>query len=59
MEEQRLRGLLGPDYDRVIQFADWLQAQPAKSEVLARLQRQFPGTRAYSQAQAPQKKTPP
>jgi Zn-finger nucleic acid-binding protein len=39
MEEQRLRGLLGPDYERVIQFADWLQAQPAKAEVLARLQR--------------------
>ena len=31
MEEQRLREVLGGDYDRVVQFAEWLQSQPAKS----------------------------
>ena len=39
MEEQRLRELLGGDYDRVAQFAEWLQTQPAKQEILARLAR--------------------
>jgi Zn-finger nucleic acid-binding protein len=39
MEEQRLRELLGADYDRVARFADWLSAQPAKQEILARLAR--------------------
>ncbi len=39
MEEQRLRELLGNDYERVVQFADWLQSQPAKQEILARLVR--------------------
>ncbi len=39
MEEQRLRELLGNDYERVVQFASWLQAQPAKNEILARLLR--------------------
>jgi Zn-finger nucleic acid-binding protein len=39
MEEQRLRELLGTDYDRVARFADWLSAQPAKQEILARLAR--------------------
>ncbi|HEX6398473.1 MAG TPA: zf-TFIIB domain-containing protein [Steroidobacteraceae bacterium] len=39
MEEQRLRGLLGADYDRVAEFAEWLQTQPAKQEILARLAR--------------------
>ena len=39
MEEQRLRGLLGADYERVDQFAEWLQTQPAKQEILARLTR--------------------
>jgi Zn-finger nucleic acid-binding protein len=39
MEEQRLRELLGADYDRVVQFAEWLQSQEAKPEILARLQR--------------------
>ena len=39
MEEQRLRELLGGDYERVAQFADWLQAQPAKQEIMARLAR--------------------
>jgi Zn-finger nucleic acid-binding protein len=39
MEEQRLRESLGGDYDRVVQFAEWLQAQPAKQEILARLTR--------------------
>ena len=39
MEEQRLRELLGGDYERVAQFAEWLQTQPAKQEILARLAR--------------------
>jgi Zn-finger nucleic acid-binding protein len=39
MEEQRLRELLGNDYERVAQFAEWLQSQPAKQEILARLAR--------------------
>ncbi len=39
MEEQRLRELLGGDYDRVVQFDEWMQAQPAKTEILARLAR--------------------
>jgi Zn-finger nucleic acid-binding protein len=39
MEERRLRELLGPDHDRVVQFADWLATQPAKQEILARLVR--------------------
>jgi hypothetical protein len=37
MEEQRLRELLGEDYERVVRFADWLRTQPAKTEILARL----------------------
>lgn len=40
MEEQRLRELLGDDYERVIRFGEWLQQQPAKAEILARLARQ-------------------
>jgi Zn-finger nucleic acid-binding protein len=39
MEERRLRELLGDDHERVVQFAQWLQAQPAKSEIVARLLR--------------------
>jgi Zn-finger nucleic acid-binding protein len=39
MEEERLRELLGADYERVAQFAEWLQTQDAKPEILARLQR--------------------
>jgi Zn-finger nucleic acid-binding protein len=39
MEEQRLREVLGGDYERVVQFAEWLQSQPAKQEILARLTR--------------------
>ncbi|HEY6123353.1 MAG TPA: zf-TFIIB domain-containing protein [Steroidobacteraceae bacterium] len=39
MEEQRLRELLGNDYQRVAGFADWLQTQPGKQEILARLTR--------------------
>jgi Zn-finger nucleic acid-binding protein len=39
MEEQRLRELLGDDYERVARFADWLNAQPAKQEIVARLAR--------------------
>jgi Zn-finger nucleic acid-binding protein len=35
MEEQRLRELLGDNYERVAQFAEWLQSQPAKQEILA------------------------
>ena len=37
MEEQRLRELLGADYERVAEFAEWLQKQDAKQEILARL----------------------
>jgi Zn-finger nucleic acid-binding protein len=40
MEEQRLRELLGSDYERVVKFAQWLQTQPARIEILARLARQ-------------------
>ena len=40
MEEQRLRELLGADYERVRLFAEWLKAQPAKHEILAKLTRQ-------------------
>jgi Zn-finger nucleic acid-binding protein len=40
MEEQRLRQLLGDNYERVVRFAEWLQLQPAKTEILARLSRQ-------------------
>jgi Zn-finger nucleic acid-binding protein len=39
MEERRLRELLGADYDRFIEFARWLDAQPAKQEMLAQLSR--------------------
>jgi Zn-finger nucleic acid-binding protein len=39
MEEQRLRDLLGGDYDRVHRFGDWLSSQPARTEILARLSR--------------------
>jgi Zn-finger nucleic acid-binding protein len=42
MEAQRLRKLLGDDYLRVEQFAEWLRNQPARQEILARLTR---GTR--------------
>ena len=37
MEEHRLRELLGPDYSRVMDFSEWLDAQPAKTEIIARL----------------------
>jgi hypothetical protein len=33
----RLRALLVADHDRMVQFAEWLQSQPAKQEILARL----------------------
>jgi Zn-finger nucleic acid-binding protein len=39
MEAQRLRELLGADYERVEQFAEWLSRQPSKQEILARLVR--------------------
>jgi len=42
MEEQRLRELLGNDYARVAEFAEWLATQPAKQEILARLTRHRP-----------------
>jgi Zn-finger nucleic acid-binding protein len=42
MEEQRLRELLGGDYERVAQFAEWLQSQEARTEILARLSRKAP-----------------
>jgi Zn-finger nucleic acid-binding protein len=37
MEEQRLRELLGGDYERVMAFAQWLKDQPARNEILAHL----------------------
>ena len=39
MQEQRLRESLGPAYERVQEFAEWLQSQPARQEILARLAR--------------------
>jgi hypothetical protein len=39
MQEQRLRQVLGGDYERVVDFADWLKEQPARGEILARLAR--------------------
>jgi len=39
MEEQRLRALLGADFERVAAFGEWLQTQPAKQEILAKLAR--------------------
>ena len=40
MEEQRLRSLLGADFERVAASSEWLQNQPAKQEILARLARE-------------------
>ena len=40
LAEQRLRELLGADYERVRVFAEWLQAQPSRHEILAQLTRQ-------------------
>ena len=37
MEEQRLRELLGADYERFAEFARWLETQPAKQEIVAQL----------------------
>jgi Zn-finger nucleic acid-binding protein len=37
MEEQRMREILGGDYERVAEFARWLETQPAKPEILAKL----------------------
>jgi Zn-finger nucleic acid-binding protein len=56
MEEQRLRELLGPGYERVVKFAEWLDEQPAKHEILARISRRFS---ARPPASAPKKTTPP
>jgi Zn-finger nucleic acid-binding protein len=39
MEGQRLRELLGADCERFMEFASWLQSQPAKQEILALLAR--------------------
>jgi Zn-finger nucleic acid-binding protein len=39
MQEQRLREVLGADYERVTAFAAWLEAHPARQEILAALQR--------------------
>ena len=39
MQEQRLRELLGTDYERFAEFARWLESQPAKQEILAQLAR--------------------
>jgi Zn-finger nucleic acid-binding protein len=41
MQEQRLREMLGSDYERVAQFGAWLQAQPAKQEILAIIRRGY------------------
>ena len=43
MEEQRLRELLGDDYARIEEFAEWLATQPGKQEILARLSRRSRG----------------
>jgi Zn-finger nucleic acid-binding protein len=37
MEEQRMREILGGEYERVAEFARWLDTQPAKTEILAKL----------------------
>jgi hypothetical protein len=34
-----LRELLGNDYARIEEFAEWLATQPGKQEILARLSR--------------------
>lgn len=39
MEEQRLRELLGDSYESVVRFAEWLENQSARTEILARLAR--------------------
>jgi Zn-finger nucleic acid-binding protein len=39
MEDQRLRELLGVDHGRFLEFARWLERQPARQEILARLAR--------------------
>ena len=39
MEAERLRALLGGDYERVEQVRDWVQAHPRRLEILARLAR--------------------
>ena len=39
MEEQRLRERLGADYERVAQFAQWLQSHPSRNEILTKLSR--------------------
>jgi Zn-finger nucleic acid-binding protein len=42
MERERLRELLGEDYEKVAQFAEWLRTQPSKQEILALLGRGHP-----------------
>ena len=39
MQEQRLRNLLGEDFQRFEEFARWLLSQPARQEILAQLAR--------------------
>jgi Zn-finger nucleic acid-binding protein len=39
MEVHRLRELLGDDYGRFVEFARWLEAQPARQEIVAQLSR--------------------
>jgi hypothetical protein len=39
MEEERLRGLLGSDYERVEQMRDWIAKHPQRLAVLAQLAR--------------------
>ncbi|HET9863471.1 MAG TPA: zf-TFIIB domain-containing protein [Steroidobacteraceae bacterium] len=39
MEAERLRTLLGGDYERVEEMREWIQAHPRRLEILARLTR--------------------
>jgi len=39
MQEQRLRTMLGDDFQRFEEFSRWLHSQPARQEILAQLAR--------------------
>jgi hypothetical protein len=39
MEAERLRAMLGADYERIEEIRDWIQAHPRRLEILARLAR--------------------
>jgi Zn-finger nucleic acid-binding protein len=58
MEEQRLRELLGGEYGRFREFARWLDAQPGKHEILARLGRLVGGSRPATENAAPKGRRP-